>query len=128
MEFEIFVMTAEIIDLSSEKQRRSARQASVEKASLQIDLLFRDPDGVAWANVTIAGHRETLAVESDEMGHHLKRQAWEAGKGLFGQGLLIPKAMLTDCIERLKAQALYELVPTRGRDRVVPPRGKPATG
>jgi hypothetical protein len=56
------------------------------------------------ANVTIAGHRETLAVESEEMGHYLKQRAWEAGKELFGQA----KAKLADCIERLKAQALYD--------------------
>jgi hypothetical protein len=124
VEFEVFAMTAEIIDLSGEKQKRAARQASFEKASSQINLLFHDPDGVAWANVTIAGHRETLAVESEEMSHYLKQQASEACEELFGQA----KAMLADCIERLKAQALYELVPTRGRDRVVPPRGKPATG
>jgi hypothetical protein len=101
-------MTAEIIDLSSERQKRAAREAAVEKASSQIDLLFHDPDGVAWANVIIAGHRETLAVESEELSHFIKRQAWEAGKELFGQGLLIPKAMLADRIERLKAQALYD--------------------
>jgi hypothetical protein len=97
----------DIIDLSSEKAKRTARQASADKAASQIALLFHDADRIAWANVVIDGHRETLKIESDEMRHYFRREAWRAGEELFGVGLTLSKSMVAERIGQLKAQAHY---------------------
>src|SRR5258708_1769461 len=99
---------AEIIDLNNEKQKRIAKQAIVEKVGSQIDLLFHDSDRMAWANVIRSGHRETFAVDSDEMRDYIRQALWTAGKEMFGEGLTISRSKLAERIDMLKARALFD--------------------
>jgi hypothetical protein len=104
----LILVMSNVIDFSSEKAKRAAKQAIAEKVSSQIDLLFHDADRIAWANVIIDGHRETFRIESQEMRDYFRREAWRAGRELFGAGLTLSNAMVAERIAGLKAQALYD--------------------
>jgi hypothetical protein len=104
----VSVMDDNVIDLSSEKQKRLIKAGLAQKVHSRIDLLFHTPDRVAWADVIIDGHRETFAIESEEMQHFFRRTVWEMAKEAFGEGVSINDSLLHTNIEELKARALYE--------------------
>ena len=102
------VMDDNVIDLSSEKQKKLIKAGLAQKVHSRIDLLFHTPDRVAWADVNIDGHRETFAVEGEEMQHFFRRSIWQMAKEAFGEGVSITDNLLHQNIEELKARALYE--------------------
>jgi hypothetical protein len=99
---------ADIIDLISEKAKQIAKKAIVEKAGSGINLLFHDFDRTPWANIIRNGHRETFAVDSDEMRDYIRQELWAAGKTMFGEGLTISRSKLAERIDMLKARALFD--------------------
>ena len=96
------------IDLTNTKERKAAEEATAEKICSEFAPLFHDAERKGWANIGIDDHRETHSLDSEEMEHYLRQKFFEATKAVFGIGWALPKKLLTEKIESLKARALYE--------------------
>ena len=101
-------MSKQLIDLSNKKQRRAAEQGTAEKICSEISPLFHDSDRRTWANVDVDGHRETFAINSEDMRHFMRRKFFEMTKETFGIGLSFPKQLLNEELEQLSARALFD--------------------
>jgi hypothetical protein len=90
-----------INDADTGPEKKEKIQEIIETAGGGISLLFHTPDDVAYADILVAGHRETWKIRSTAFKKFFRRECWQ-------NGIVLKTEELRETINLLEARAQFD--------------------
>src|SRR6516165_12350317 len=100
-ESETEIDETDISDADASPEKKEKIQKIIERAGGGISLLFHTPDDEAYADILVAGHRETWKIRSKTFKKFFRRECWQ-------NGIALKAEELREAINLFEAQAQFD--------------------